>query len=268
VVISDALNRGFKVATVASTGNMGASIAAYCAYANIASRVFIPEDVPEEKILQMMAYGADLVRSKGSFSDVVDRSIEEAEGEAYLASTGLNPLFIEGLKTTGLEIFEQMGVPDWIVVPTGTGGHLTAIFKAFVELKELGITSALPRMVAVQAETCSPIVDAWNSNDEVRVPEDPETIASAIKVKVPFNGLTAIQAMKASEGIGVVVDDRQIIKAMKELGREGVFAEPSSAAALAALHKMDLRPEESVALIITGSGLKDPEAIQLSSGEG
>jgi threonine synthase len=142
VVISDGVNRDFKVATVASTGNMGASVSAYCTYGNIGSRIFIPRDVSEEKILQMVAYGADLVRSEGSFSDVVELSMEEAEKGAYLASTGLNPYFIEGLKTTGLEIFEQVGVPDWIVVPTGTGGHLTAIFKAFRELKGLGDPNA------------------------------------------------------------------------------------------------------------------------------
>lgn len=185
-----------------------------------------------------------------------------------MASTGLNPLFIEGLKTTGYEIFEQLGVPDWIVVPTGTGGHLTAIFKAFTELKELGITDTVPRMMAVQAKTCSPIVDSWSTGDDLRMPENPKTIASAIKVKVPFNGLTAIQAMRASKGAGIVVDDHQMLRAMKELGQEGVFAEPSSAASLAALYAMEPSADESVVLVITGSGLKDPEAIKLTSGQG
>jgi len=263
VVISDAVNRGYGTATVASTGNMGASIAAYCAYGNIASKVFIPKDVPEEKILQMRAYDAGLVRTSGSFSDVVDRSIEEADRGTYLASTGLNPYFIEGLKTTGFEIFEQVGVPDWIVVPTGTGGHLTAIHKAFVELKELGVVHQLPRMVAVQAKTCSPIVNAWSTGDEIVPSENPETIASAIKVKVPFNGYTAIQAMRSSGGMGVIVDDHQILQSMKDLGQEGVFAEPSSATALAALTEMDVDRDDRLVLVITGSGLKDPEAIQL-----
>lgn len=262
VVISDASNRKFNTATAASTGNMGASISAYCAYGNLSSRIFIPDDVSEEKILQMVAYGADLVRLPGDYSDIVNRSIEESERGMYLASTGLNPYFIEGLKTTGFEIFEQVGVPDWIVVPTGTGGHLTGIFKAFQELKELGVLGNLPRMVAVQAQTCSSIVDAWANNSEIIPSENPKTIASAIKVKVPFSGHTALDAIRESRGSGVVVTDREILNAMKDLGREGVFAEPSSAAALAALAKMDLEPDDRTVLVITGSGLKDPEAIQ------
>lgn len=263
VVLSDAVKRGFSSVTVASTGNMGASVSAYSAYANLEAKIFIPEDVPNEKILQMKAYNANLIRLPGDFSDIVNRSIKESENRVYLASTGLNPYFIEGLKTTGFEIFEQVGVPDWIVVPTGTGGHLTAIFKAFKELKELGFLGKLPRMVAVQARTCSPIVDAWKNKSEIVPAENPETIASAIKVKVPFNGYTALDSIRSSKGRGVVVDDHEILQAMKDLGKEGVFAEPSSAAALAALSKIDLRLDDRVVLVITGSGLKDPEAISL-----
>ncbi|HUV25026.1 MAG TPA: threonine synthase [Methanomassiliicoccales archaeon] len=263
VVLSDAMKRGFRRVTVASTGNMGASVSAYSAYANLEAKIFVPEDVSEEKILQMKAYNANLIRLPGDFSDIVNRSIEEAEKGAYLASTGLNPYFIEGLKTTGLEIFEQVGVPDWIVVPTGTGGHLTAIYKAFKELKELGVLGKLPRMVAVQARTCSSIVDAWENESEILPAENPDTIASAIKVKVPFNGYTALDSIKSSKGRGVVVDDHEILQAMKDLGKEGVFAEPSSAASLAALPKIDMRSDDRVVLVITGSGLKDPEAIRM-----
>jgi threonine synthase len=262
VVISHARALGFETATVASTGNMGASVAAYCAYANMKARIFIPKDVPEEKVLQMRAYGAELVEKEGDFSDIVRASVEEAEkGDAYLASTGLNPLFLEGLKTVGLELFEQMGVPDWIVVPTGTGGLLTAIFKGFRELRDLGFVERLPRMVAVQARTCSPIVDAWLSGKPIVPAKEPRTIASAILVKSPFNGGTALSALRESKGLGVVVDDRQIVESIRILGEEGVFAEPASAAALAALSHFNREPGDRVALVITGSGLKDPDAL-------
>jgi len=161
VVISDAFNRGYEKATVASTGNMGASIAAYCAYANIAARVFIPMDVTDEKVAQIEVYGAELVRVRGSFSDAVNASKDEATRKgAYLAMTGVNPYFLDGLKIISFELFEQMGVPDKIVVPTGSGGLISAIFKGFRELRELRIVDAIPQMICVQSREVAPIVEA------------------------------------------------------------------------------------------------------------
>ncbi len=261
VVISDANNRGYRNAAVASTGNMGASIAAYCAYANIAARVFIPKDVSEEKVAQIEVYGAELVRVPGSFSDAVNASKNEAARKgAYLAMTGLNPYFLEGVKTISFELFEQMGVPDKVVVPTGSGGLISAIFKGFKELRMLGIAETVPQMICVQSREIAPIVEAWKTGKEIEVPKEAKTIASAIMVKVPFNGRSAIEAIDLSGGVGVTVTDDQIVEAIKKLGKEGVFAEPASAAAYAALEEIDYRDDENIALIITGSGLKDPEA--------
>jgi len=263
VVISDAIAKGYRTVSVASTGNMGASVAAYCAYANLEARVFIPKDIPLEKISQIEAYGANLIRVDGPFSKAVERSIEEVERDqkhVYLASTGLNPLFLEGLKTVGFEIFESIGVPDRIVVPSGTGGMLTAIFKAYEELKSLGLVSKLPRMIAVQAEECSPIVNAWRSGGEVIPQEQCRTVASAIMVKVPFNAYSALDAIKRSGGEAISVSERAIIDSIKVLGKEGVFAEPASAAAAAAMQLMKVEKEEKIVLVITGSGLKDPNA--------
>lgn len=261
VVISDAVSKGFQTVAVASTGNMGASVAAYSAYANLTARVFIPAGIPEEKVAQIKAYGAELVPVEGGFPQAVQRMKDEAAGGAYLASTGLNPYFIEGLKTVAFELFEQMGVPDMVVVPTGTGGLLTAIFKGFSELRALGVVDRVPRMVAVQSSAVAPIVDAWRSGREIRPPPvDVKSIASAILVKVPFNGISALDAMRRSHGFGVTVTDDQIVNALKALGREGVFAEPAAAASLAALEEMTICPGERVAVVITGSGLKDPTA--------
>jgi threonine synthase len=262
VVISDACNRGFKLTAVASTGNMGASVAAYSAYANIASRVFIPPGIPEEKIAQITAYGAELVPVEGGFSDAVRRARQEAEAGAYLASTGLNPYFIEGLKTIAFELFEQMGVPDKVVVPTGTGGLLTAIFKGFRELRALGVIDRLPQMIAVQSSEVAPIVEAWKERTEPRPPpQEATTIASAILVKSPFNGLSAIDAMNRSGGYGLTVTDHQIVQAIRDLGREGIFAEPAAAASMAALEQVERRPDDRVVLMVTGSGLKDPTVV-------
>jgi threonine synthase len=175
--------------------------------------------------------------------------------------TGLNPYFIEGLKTISFELFEQMGVPDKIIVPTGSGGLITAIFKGFVELRDLGVLRTLPQMIAVQSDVVAPIVDAWRTGGDIVIPKEVKTIASAIMVKVPFNGYSAIEAIKKSGGFGVTVTDHQILRAIKDLGREGVFAEPASAAAYAALEEFEYRSDERIALMITGSGLKDPAAV-------
>ncbi|MEM0372679.1 MAG: threonine synthase [archaeon] len=263
VVISNAFNRRFKKAAVASTGNMGASVAAYCAYANIRAKVFVPKDVTQEKIAQISAYGAELVRVRGTFYDAMQASIEEVkDNRTYLAASGLNPYYIEGIKTMGFEIFEQLkDVPDKIVVPMGSGGMITAIYKAFLELKALKKTRSLPQMIGVQAAGCSPIVNAWEKGGEIIPVHHPKTIASAIMVKVPYNGYTAIDAVNHSGGECVRVNDHQITQAIKELGREGVFAEPAAAASLAGLKKIDYEKDERVVLIISGSGLKDPTAL-------
>jgi threonine synthase len=262
VVISDAFNRGYHTATVASTGNMGASVAAYCAYANLTARVFVPHGIPAEKVAQITAYDAELVPVDGGFGQAVERARAEADIGAYLASTGLNPLFIEGLKSIAFELYEQMGVPDRIIVPTGTGGILTSIFKGFEELRSLGIVDRLPQMIAVQSSVVAPIVEAWKSNTEPQPPSgEADTIATAILVKSPFNGLSAIDAMRRSNGYGVTVTDRQIVNAIRDLGREGVFAEPAAAAAMAALEEVEDIPDVRTALIITGSGLKDPSVV-------
>jgi threonine synthase len=266
VVLSDAVGRGFATMAVASTGNMGASVAAYSAYSNLEARVFLPEDVPDEKVAQILAYGARLVRVKGGFRNAARRMREEADG-AYLATTGLNPYFIEGLKTVAFELYEQMGVPDAVIVPTGTGGLLTAIHKGFEELRSLGVTTTVPRMVAAQAAAAAPIVQAWRDRGPLRPPKEARSIASAILVKEPYNGLSAIAAMDRSGGCGIEVTDDELIAAVRELGREGVFAEPSAAASLAA-HKK-LGPMGRTALIVTGSGLKDPMAtLDASRGRG
>ncbi len=261
VCMSRALKRGFKRVSVASTGNMGASVASYAAFANLEARVFVPKGIPDEKIAQMIAVGAKLHKIKGNFRDAVEAMMKDVKKGSYLCETGLNPYYLEGEKTIGFELYEEMGVPDRVIVPTGTGGLITSIFKAFKELKRAGVARKLPQMVAVQAKRCSPIVEAWSKGTEkVKEPKHANTIASAIMVKSPFNGVTALRAIEESGGCAVGVTEMAIRHAIRELGREGIFAEPASAAALAAMHELDHKPKDKVALIITGHGLKDPAA--------
>ncbi len=260
VVVSNAFNRKYKEVSVASTGNMGASVAAYAAYANLKAKVFVPAKTPKQKLAQITAYDASIVRVNGSFDDCVKKMLEESEKRhSYIAMTGINPYYVEGEKTIGFEIFEQIGVPDKIIVPMGTGGLITAVFKAFKELKQLKVVKKLPEMIGVQAKACAPIVNAWKQGTyEYSLPKHAKTIASAIFVKTPFNIVTAIDSINESKGEAVTVNDLEMIRGVKELGKEGVFAEPASAATIAALKKIDYSKDEKIVLIITGSGLKQP----------
>ena len=262
VAVSKAIADGFRCVTAASTGNMGASVAAYAAYANIKSRIFIPTKTAVNKLAQIIAYDAELVKVRGNYHDAVAKSWEDVTKGSCLAMTGINPYYLEGEKTVGYELFEEMGVPDKIIVPMGTGGLITAIHKAFVELKQMGEAKKIPQMVGVQPKNCAPIAEAWKDGmDRAERVTKCDTIASAIMVKVPFNDLTALNAIRDSKGEAVTVTEAAIKKAIRGLGKEGVFAEPASAAALAAYEKIGKRKSDKIALIITGSGLKDPSAV-------
>ncbi|MFH0986592.1 MAG: threonine synthase [Candidatus Micrarchaeota archaeon] len=262
VVVSHARNEGRRMIGVASTGNMGASVAAYAAYGNLKAKVFVPADTPSEKLSQIKAYGPELVKVNGNFNDCVEKLKHESINKGvYMAETGLNPYYIEGEKTIAFEIYEQFGnkVPDKIVVPLGTGGLTTAIFKGFAELKRLGITKKLPQMIGVQEKGCSPIADAWKAGTYLIKPvEKPTGIASAILVKTPFNGKSALQAIKLSKGKVISISTEEIKQAVHTLGKEGVFAEPAAATTAAALPYIDFSNDEKVVLIVTGSGLKQP----------
>ncbi len=262
VVVSRAVSEGFKTVSTASTGNMGASIAAYAAYADIKARIFVPSSTPINKLSQIIAYGAELVKVKGTFHDAVARLWDDVSKGSYLAVTGANPYYIEGEKTIGYEIYEDIGVPDKIIVPMGTGGLITSIYKAFTELKRMRKIRKLPQMIGVQAGNCSPIVNAYSEGvDRAERMEKCNTIASAIMIKTPFNDLTALNAIRKSKGDALSVSDAEIRRAIRGLGEEGIFAEPASATALAAYEKIEKEKGDKVALIITGSGLKDPSAV-------
>ena len=261
VVLSHALQLKKKRVSTASTGNMGASVAAYAAHANVKARVFVPSNTVINKLSQIIAHGAEVKKVKGSYQDCVKRLWKDVEKGSYLAGTGLNPYYLEGEKTIGYELYEDIGVPDKIFVPLGTGGILTAIHKAFWELKKMKVTRKMPQMIGVQPSGCCPIYDAWKNDSEVKPVKKCKTIASAILVKTPFNGNTAISAIRETKGFCVKVTEKQILSAIKDLGKEGVFAEAASATTLAAVKKKLKPGKEKIALIITGHGLKQPSLV-------
>jgi threonine synthase len=249
--------RKHKVA-LASTGNMGASVAAYAAFAGLECTVFIPDIVGREKITQIKAYGAETVTVKGDYS-IAMRQAEEyvlSHGDSFL--TGDYPWRSEGTKTVGFEIADQLywHVPDYVVVPIGNGTLIWSIYEAFRELALVGITDIIPKMIGVQVENCAPVAHAWeNELSEIIPVRNPDTIATAIACGDPIDGLAALEAIRDSGGFAVKVSDSEALSARDTLARNGIFVEPSGAVAYAGFLKKEL--SGTVVCVATGHGLKD-----------
>lgn len=265
VAVSRARELGLRQLFVPSAGNAGVALAAYGARAQRAVRVYLPEQTPEVMKEGCRAYGADVVEVPGTLREaaVAARSAEKTTG-SFEMSTLREPYRVEGKKTMGLEIFEQFGeddLPDAIVYPTGGGTGLVGMFKAFQELRTLGLMERMPRMYAVQPEGCAPVVRALRQGStSATLWENPHTIAPGLLVPSPFASERVLEAIRGSRGGGITVSDRGIVRAVSELARvHGISASPEGAAPYAALEPLvregAIRSGESVLLYNTGSGL-------------
>jgi threonine synthase len=231
--------------------------------------VIVPKVVDVGKLAQMLAYDA-IIEEHG---EIVDDSIRKAVAIAketgwYQATAELNPLVVEAQKTISYEVHEQFGIPEWVVVSMGSGGTIYSIWKGFKELKQLGMTTSLPKMVGVQPEGCATIVNAVTEDQaEAEKISSPSTRALAILVAEPLQSELAINAIKESNGLALTVSDSEILAAELQIAKlEGVFAEPASSATITALEKLvekgEIRSGESVLCLITGSGLKATDVLQ------
>jgi len=268
LMVSNAIDLGYSHVVCASNGNMGASIAAYCAKSGLTAHVIVPRNVDVGKLVQMVMYNARIEE----YGDTVDESIVRAERLVeetgwYQATPELNPLTIEAQKTISYEVAEEVGDVGWFIVPVGSGGTLYSIWKGMREAVELGMLESAPKMVGVQARGCSPIVDAHVEGVLKPTPR-PATMALGILVRNPLNAELAIRAVRESGGVMVEVSDREILRAERELARlEGVFAEPASSATIAGLKKLVRRGtisvDDRVVCLITGGGLKAADVVRL-----
>jgi threonine synthase len=263
---SNAIDQGFETLVCATNGNMGASLAAYTAKAGLLCHVLVPKVVDVGKLAQMIAYDAVIEESGDIVDDSIRKAVELAkETRWYQATAELNPLVVEAQKTISYEIYEQFTVPDWIIVSMGSGGTIYSLWKGFKELKELGITNSLPKMVGVQTEGCAPIVNQLNAHGTTKSC-NPTTRALAILVGEPLQSDLAIKTIKESNGLALTVADADIFAAELQVAKlEGVFAEPASSAAVAALIKLKadtISKDASVVCLITGSGLKATDVLQ------
>jgi len=268
VAITRAIEMGFSSVICASTGNTAASMAIYAARAGIRGYVVVPDNaVALGKMAQVRAAGARIIKIRGNFDLALQmvREFARESGYAYLVNS-VNPFRVEGQKTLAYEIVESIGEPDWITIPVGNAGNITALWKGLIEMKRLGRVKKLPRLLGVQAEGASPLVRAFKSGSESMEPvSSPATIATAIKIGNPASWRRALRAVRESGGAMVAVSDEQIVDAQYLLAsKEGIFVEPASAASIAGLFYATgnglIGRGDVVVSVVTGNGLKDPDS--------
>lgn len=262
------------VIACASTGNAASSLAGFAAAVGLKSFIFVPERAPEPKLAQLLIFGANVLRVKGSYDQAYYFCQDAcAKYGWYNRNCAINPYLIEGKKTAGLEIAEQLGpeIPDWVVFSVGDGCTIGGAWKGLREMHQLGFTPRLPKMLGVQAEGSAPLTEAFEKNAEVIRPTEAQTLADSIAVGQPRNWRKALRAIGESKGAMVSVSDSSILEAMRKSARlAAVFAEPAAATAIAglakAVEKGIVRKSETALVVVTGNGLKDVKsAIQATS---
>ncbi|MDR2825409.1 MAG: threonine synthase [Deltaproteobacteria bacterium] len=265
---------GMSIITTASTGNAAAALGGLCAAAGMSCVIFVPESAPKAKIAQLLAYGAKVYLVRGTYDDAFDLCMEVAgEYGWYNRNTAYNPYMAEGKKTAAYEICEQLDwkVPDCIFVGVGDGCIISGLHKGLKDLLALGWISRMPRLMGVQAEGSDFMYRVWREKADPLTypPIRATTSADSIAAGLPRDRIKAYAAVVETRGAYVRVSDKQILDAIAILARNsGVFAEPAAAASLAGLLAAGaqglVKETDSVALVITGSGLKDVPAAMKS----
>jgi threonine synthase len=268
--VSMCVELGIRKVAIPSAGNAASAMAAYAAAAGIEAHIFMPRDVPQANYLECKAYGARVTLVDGLISDCGRMVAERGPAEGWFdVSTLKEPYRIEGKKTMGYEVAEQMDweLPDAIFYPTGGGVGLIGMWKAFDEMEKLGwIGGRRPKMIVVQAEGCQPVVRAYEENEpRSRFWEDARTVAAGLRVPKPLGDFLVLQAVRESGGTAIAVSDDAMLEAGAQLATdEGIYAAPEGAACVAALEKLlasgFLKSTDRIVLYNTGSGLKYPEA--------
>jgi len=267
VGMTKAMELGVNTVGCASTGNTSASLAAYAARAGLRCVVLLPSGkVALGKLAQAMFHGAEVLSVNGNFDEALEAVTQLAlEKHLYLLNS-INPYRLEGQKSIGFEIIHELGweSPDRIILPVGNAGNISAIWKGITEFYNAGYMKDKPMMTGIQAEGASPIVNAFRKNSRDMIPvENPETIATAIRIGAPVSSIKALGAIYDSDGYGETVTDDEILSAQKELAqKEGIGVEPASAASIAGLKKLvsvgEIDKREKIVCVVTGHLLKDP----------
>jgi len=259
LAVSKAVEEGARAVVCASTGNTSASAAAYAAAAGIPCFVLLPAGhVAKGKLAQAIALGARVLAVRGNFDQALDLAVQASREMGLTLVNSLNPYRLWGQRSAAWEVTDALGsAPDWLAIPVGNAGNITAYWTGFVQYKNLGKTHSVPRMMGFQADGSCPLVRG-------EVVSNPETVATAIRIGRPVSGKKAIAATRMTAGGFYSVTDEEILEAQHRLATsEGVFAEPASCAPLAGLFKLyregSLPGGVRVVVVLTGNGLKDTE---------
>ena len=266
MAVAKALEEGSKAIMCASTGNTSASAAAYAARSSIQCIVLIPDgNIALGKLAQALMYGAKVIAINGNFDDALKSVIDITNNYPITLVNSINPYRLQGQKTSAFEICDTLGkAPDYLAIPVGNAGNISAYWMGFKEYKDKNIVSNLPKMIGFEAEGSAAIV-------KNKIIENPQTLATAIKIGNPASWKLAVNAANESKGFIDSVTDDEILEAYSMLAKEeGVFAEPASAASLAGIIKTykagKLKKGDIVVSVLTGNGLKDPDnAIKISN---
>jgi threonine synthase len=272
VAVQKAVSLGIRRIGTVSTGNMAASTAAYGAKAGLETFVLLKDDISPDKLLLTGMYNPVLIKVKGDYGKLFYESFHLGKKHKIYFMNSVDPFRIEGYKVTGFEIFLQSEsqIPQYIFAPVSSGGHLIGLMRAFLDLKKEGFIQHFPSFVGVQARGCSPIAQAYASGKpKVRRIIKAQTIAHSISNPDPPGGNILLELIRKNKGIILDVSDKEILKAQKMLAElEGIFCEPASSTALAGLLKLSekekLQPNDRIVLVITGSGLKAMDILDLS----
>lgn len=262
-----AVMQGAKAVICASTGNTSASAAAYAARAGLPCFVLIPKgNVALGKLAQTLMFGARVIEIEGNFDEALDLVRNIGDGTQFVAVNSINPYRLQGQKTAAFEICDVLkDAPNYLALPVGNAGNISAYWMGFTQYKEAGLTKGLPKMLGFEAAGAAPL-------SEGRPVEQPETVATAIRIGKPASWNLAVAARDQSGGLIDKVSDEQILEAYRLVARlEGIFCEPASAASIAGVAQLArqgmFKEGERIVCVLTGNGLKDPDQARLHGGQ-
>jgi threonine synthase len=262
VMINILAQQGVRHVADDSSGNAGASVAAYAARAGMRADIFVPAYASAAKQAQIAVYGAQVHPIPGPRGNAKQAAFEAAERGVALASHAYHPGFLVGQQSVAWEVWEQMGrrAPDWYVVPVGQGLHLLGVWLGFRRLRAAGLVERLPRLVAVQAATLAPLHRAFHGGLETVPAVEPTapSVAEGLAIHEPVRGRRLLQAIRDTGGTCISVEDDEILEAQRRLAHQGLFIEPTSATVVAALKAIfeEVAPDDRIVVPLTGSGLK------------
>ncbi|MEN6618378.1 MAG: threonine synthase [Rikenellaceae bacterium] len=265
IMVNKCSELGIKEIVEDSSGNSACSVAAYCARANIKAHIYMPAGNSAGKTVQVRAYGAELHLIDGNRIDCANAALEGAK-KSYYAAHAWNPFFLHGTKTVIYEIVEQMNwqAPDYYFAPVGSGSQILGVYIGLIEMKRAGIIDRIPKLMAVQSNKCSPLKNYAEGKPTPIYTHNP-SIAEGIAIHKPIRLKQIVEAVQKTGGDFVTVDDADIIEALKASSLQGVYIEPTSASAVAALKQYagHIRKNQKVVVSLTGSGLKSSAKIDI-----